>query len=431
MSAAADANGEQPPSRALLAPIPATQSIPAERGAAARAEGGERESAADDVSLASVSPHAGAVRTVVVTAEELVENVKESLVAQRRRQLERRGEMLTVMCIGEAGSGKTTLAQSLFVQPIPRRKIGTKSTVEIEESVVDMVMGQNDATVKVNLRMVDSPGYGDDIDVESSFKRVVDYIEDGFDRVLAMEKKAVRPNYASLEASVGVDAVLYFIAPHRLKRLDIEFLKRIHKRASVLPIISKADTMTSAELAAFRAEVVAKLASENIDTFADPFAVICCAVSSDADSEGAVTYARGREYPWGTALADDPAHSDLPLLRQTLLTDGLLDLHEARTAKFEEYRRSREVRMRRSRRGLFGSLRRLQRWAVGIAVHTLIGLAFVKGVQMKLEAAPRGGEEGDGGGELARDRARGRGFFGGGGNTAPEAVPTGRRWGRQ
>jgi septin family protein len=417
--------------------VPAADANPRAAGnLPAAGPGSDKEDAeADNVSTSTVSPAASgmekrrsvAVSPIVVSAEELVANVKESLVAQRRRALERKGERLTIMCIGEAGSGKTTLAQSLFVQPIPRRSIGTKSTVEIEESVVEMVMGQGEATVRVHLRIVDSPGYGDDIDVESSFKRVSDYIEDGFERVMASEKRAVRPDYEELDGSVGVDAVLYFVAPHRLKRLDIEFLKRIHRRASVLPVISKADTMTVDELAAFRAEVKDGLCAAGIDTFADPFAVICCAVS--AAEAGEVSYSRGREYPWGTALSDDPSHSDLPLLRQTLLTDGLLDLHEARRAKFEAYRREAALKQRQRRRGVFGRLRRLQRWALGIAMHTVMGMAVIKGVQMRLEAGGDGdGGDGDVGNKLVRER--GRGFFGS--RRAPEPLePAAGRWGRR
>lgn len=345
----------------------------------------------------------------VVCAETLASGFLERLVEQRRRDLLARGERLTIMCIGERGSGKTSLAQSLFVQEIPKKAPAPKGRAggEIEERCCEMRMGEGAGLVRVSLRIVDAPGYGDEMDVEKSFRRVSDFIENEFEKAIALEAAEVRPGYREMDAASGVDAVLYFIAPHRLKKLDIEFLTRIHRRASVLPIISKADTMTVNELSQFRKEVQAGLDRAHIRTFAGPFAVICCAVSQ---KEGQVNYGRGRHYPWGVALSDDPVHSDLPLLRQTLLTDGLLDLHNERSNKFEEYRRQKVRNTRRSRTSILGSLARLQRWAIGIAIHTLVGVAVFRGIQSNIHHS-RSHENEDDVGKLLTEE-RGRGFFG-------------------
>lgn len=327
---------------------------------------------------------------VVVGAEELVSNFKNSLVAQRRRHLERHGETLSVMCIGESGAGKTTALSSLFVQPVPRRSVSTPSTKRIEESAIDLLVGQDDAAVNIHVRTIDSPGYGDEIDVYSSFKRITDYIESGFDKIIQLEAEDNRPDFHSLDRNIGVDAVLYFINPHRLKKFDVEFLRRVHKLASVIPIIAKADTLTSIELMEFRKDVKKHLEAENIDVFAGPYAIISCGVTSTApegnECEDTVYYSRGREYAWGTAFADNPDHSDLPILRQLLLTDGLLELHEARREKFEVYRREKALKERRRRRSVLGCMSRLQRWVLGIGVHTVIGLSALKLIQMRLQA---------------------------------------------
>lgn len=411
-----------PPIRAPHPPSPSPSkppSVSASMSATSSAGGGVRdavgkvEAAVFAASASSVV--GGAMRKLdlaapddVVCAETLASGFLERLVEQRRRHLLARGERLTIMCIGESGSGKTSLAQSLFVQEIPKKLPDAKRSKgdEIEERCCEMRMGEGEGLVRVSLRIVDAPGYGDEMDVEKSFRRVSDFIENEFEKAIALEANEVRPGYEDMDAACGVDAVLYFIAPHRLKKLDIEFLKRIHRRASVLPIISKADTMTVNELAEFRKEVQAGLDSAQIHTFAGPFAVICCAVSQ---KEGQVNYGRGRHYPWGVALSDDPVHSDLPVLRQTLLTDGLLQLHMERSNKFEEYRREKARNKRRSRTSILGSLGRLQRWAIGIAIHTLIGIAVLKGVQSKIDDSRKEKEE-DVGKLLTEER--GRGFFG-------------------
>jgi len=71
-----------------------------------------------------------------------------------------------------------------------------------------------------------------------------------------------------------VDVVLFFISPHRLKGVDIEFLRHIQGRCSIIPILAKADTMTKDELAEFRSLVTTKLAEEGIEYYQGPYAVI-------------------------------------------------------------------------------------------------------------------------------------------------------------
>ena len=48
------------------------------------------------------------------------------------------------------------------------------------------------------------------------------------------------------------DFCLYFIAPHRLKAVDEEFIARLSKEVTVLPIWAKADAMTMQERADFQ-----------------------------------------------------------------------------------------------------------------------------------------------------------------------------------
>lgn len=49
-----------------------------------------------------------------------------------------------------------------------------------------------------------------------------------------------------------VHVCLYFIAPHRLKHIDVAFMRRIHKMVNIVPIIAKSDTMTTKEKEEFK-----------------------------------------------------------------------------------------------------------------------------------------------------------------------------------
>ena len=42
---------------------------------------------------------------------------------------------------------------------------------------------------------------------------------------------------------------------YRLKPIDIEFMRRLHTKVNLIPIIAKADTMTDEEIASFKARV--------------------------------------------------------------------------------------------------------------------------------------------------------------------------------
>ncbi|KAL1520151.1 hypothetical protein AB1Y20_023622 [Prymnesium parvum] len=165
-----------------------------------------------------------------------------------------------------------------------------------------------------------------------SFRLVTRHIDRLFHRELRAEMRLHRAR-ASGGGGRHVDVVLYTFNAHRCKGVDIAFLKRLARRVTLVPILTKADTMTVNELATFRKEVSDALAAAGVRVAHPPFAVIC----ADKDQGPGVT--RGRTYLWGTARSEDEAHSELPKLRRFLLTDGLLALKQASVENYERYRR--------------------------------------------------------------------------------------------
>ena len=53
--------------------------------------------------------------------------------------------------------------------------------------------------------------------------------------------------------------VLCLCLPFRLKPLDIEFMKRLHDKVNVIPLIAKADTLTPEECQLFKKQVFVSL----------------------------------------------------------------------------------------------------------------------------------------------------------------------------
>ena len=188
-----------------------------------------------------------------LTARDL--KLKSTLLLQHERELERRGEGVKIMCVGESGVGKSSLIANIFTVPVDLATGTVKSpspTTEIRDTEFRM---ESDG-IPLKVTFVDTPGYGDTVELGQTFKAIATDLDRRMKTALEKEEKIDRADLAARRLELGVDAVLYFIAPHRLKGIDIEFLRVIQGKASIIPILAKADTMTSDELAHFRALVV-------------------------------------------------------------------------------------------------------------------------------------------------------------------------------
>lgn len=49
----------------------------------------------------------------------------------------------------------------------------------------------------------------------------------------------------------------------RLKPIDIEFMRQLHKKVNLIPIIAKADTLTEEEIVSFKQRVSSSTASKD------------------------------------------------------------------------------------------------------------------------------------------------------------------------
>ena len=123
--------------------------------------------------------------------------------------------------------------------------------------------------VKLSLTVIDTPGFGEAVDNTECWNPIVDYIEDQFDGYLEAETRVERWVCTEVSALTimlvfrfdiadrRVHACLYFIAPtgHGLKPLDVEVMKKIHKKVNIIPVIGKADSCTVKEVNMFKTKV--------------------------------------------------------------------------------------------------------------------------------------------------------------------------------
>ena len=179
-----------------------------------------------------------------------------SKVAQQvRRKAVLKGFDFVLMVVGETGLGKSTLMNSLFFTDISSSKKGkilnTGKTTSLE--VHKRLLEENG--VKLMLTVIDTPGFGDAVDNSDCWESASTYVENQFKEHLEEELRVERQD----RRDSRVHACLYFIAPtgHGLKKIDIEFMRKIHDKVNIIPIIGKADTFTKHELSLFKEKVKA------------------------------------------------------------------------------------------------------------------------------------------------------------------------------
>lgn len=320
--------------------------------------------------------------------------------ALRRKKDTRRGIKFTIMCVGQSGSGKSTLVNALLdnkilphkYQPIgsaiDEPKIASFTTVD-EASTINAAVFQRDFNPsltdkepgiaiteseieilnksdysRIFLNVIDTPGFGDNINNEVCFDEIINYLKQQFDLVLAEETKFKRnPKFKDTRVHV----CLYFIVPtgHGLRELDVEIIKKLSKYVNIIPIIGRADSFTKDELALFKANILQDIEKFNVPTFKftydeeenveeeldedeerfvsenrylesiQPFAVISAEDEFEIDGK----LIRGRQYPWGYIDITNPEHSDFNLLKDVLLNTHLQDLKDlTHDYLYENYR---------------------------------------------------------------------------------------------
>ena len=262
-----------------------------------------------------------------------------------------KGFAFNMLCIGETGIGKSTLMDTLFRRTLDGEPHGHDNpSVEIRDVTYDLKEGN----VSLKLTVVETVGYGDQLNKEDSHAAILDYIDANYAAYFREEMKITR----SLKEyhDTRVHACLYFIAPtgHSLKSLDLLCMKRLDKKVNVIPIIAKADTMAKNEHQAFKDQIMSELENNGVEIYKFPvddesvaevnaamntllpFAVLGSRDEVVVDGE----VFRGREYPWGTVCVENEEHCDFVKLREMLLQTNMQDLIEKTHVKhYELYRK--------------------------------------------------------------------------------------------
>ncbi|XP_054996021.1 septin-10 [Sorex araneus] len=281
----------------------------------------------------------------------------ESLPDQLVNRSIQQGFCFNILCVGETGIGKSTLIDTLFNTTFEDHESSHFCpNVRLKAHTYEL----QECDVRLKLTIVNTVGFGDQINKEESYQPIVDYIDAQFEAYLQEELRIKRSLFNYHDSRIHV--CLYFIAPtgHSLKTLDLLTMKCLDSKVNIIPVIAKADAISKTELQKFKIKLMSELVSNGVqiyqfptddETIAKinasmnghlPFAVI----GSMDEVQIGNKMVKARQYPWGVVQVENENHCDFVKLREMLICTNMEDLREQTHARhYERYRRCRLEQM--------------------------------------------------------------------------------------
>mmetsp|Transcript_2072 Transcript_2072/g.5125 ORF Transcript_2072/g.5125 Transcript_2072/m.5125 type:complete len:268 (+) Transcript_2072:2-805(+) len=149
-----------------------------------------------------------------------------------------------------------------------------------------------------------------------------------------------------------IHACIYMLSPtgRGVKASDLHVMKAIHSKVNLIPVVARADGLTSLELASFKKILQAALKDHGVTTYtpADPdvqsaYKVVwpLATVASRDFIAIAGRSVRVRRYPWGLVEVENPQYSQVSLLRDMIFRDCTLELiSSTQDRMYESYRKA-------------------------------------------------------------------------------------------
>lgn len=124
--------------------------------------------------------------------------------------------------------------------------------------------------MRLKLSLIESVGFGDQINKEETHQIIAQYLDAQFEAYLQEELK-IKRNFSLVQDS-RVHVCLYLLCPtgHSIKPLDLAVMKHLEQRVNVIPIIAKADTIAKNELAKFKENIMNTLKQHNLKIYQFP-----------------------------------------------------------------------------------------------------------------------------------------------------------------
>ncbi|CAF0964597.1 unnamed protein product [Brachionus calyciflorus] len=281
-----------------------------------------------------------------------------SLPEQVHRKSLKKGFEFTLLVVGDTGLGKSTLVNSLFMTDLYSERILDEVTEKISKtiSITTRTAELEEKGVKLKLTVVDTPGFGDSLNTDESWKKISEYIDQQFysyylhESSYGIERKRLQ--------DTRIHCCLYFLPPYvrGLRPIDIETMKCLQSRVNIVPVIGKADALTKKELETLKNNILNDIDKYDIKIYefpvcdsdddedfkkldneiknAIPFGII----GSNTVMEVGGKRIRGRAYPWGIIDIESDC-CDFAKLRTFLCSSHMQDLKDlTHDIHYENYR---------------------------------------------------------------------------------------------
>ncbi|XP_071371196.1 neuronal-specific septin-3-like isoform X2 [Centroberyx affinis] len=260
----------------------------------------------------------------------------EAVLDQMRRKTMKAGFEFNIMVVGQSGLGKSTLVNTLFKSKVSRKSCSPNYEEKISKTVKLQSVSHviEEKGVKMKLTVIDTPGFGDQINNENCWEPIVKYVNEQYEKYL---KEELHVNRKRRIPDTRVHCCIYFLPAtgHWLRPIDVEFMKRLGKIVSIVPVIAKADTLTIEERLEFKQRIRQDLVANGIRVYPQkeydedaedrilndriresiPFAV----VGTDKEHQVNGNKVLGRKTKWGIIEVENVAHCEFANLRDLLI----------------------------------------------------------------------------------------------------------------
>ncbi|XP_034394627.1 neuronal-specific septin-3-like isoform X2 [Cyclopterus lumpus] len=280
----------------------------------------------------------------------------DAILEQMRRKAMKQGFELNIMVVGQSGLGKSTLMNTLFKSKVSRKSVQATAQEKIPKTIEIKSISHDieEKGVRMKLTVIDTPGFGDQINNENCWRPIMKFINDQYEAYLQEE---ININRKKRIPDSRVHCCIYFIPPtgHCLRPLDVEFMRRLSKVVNIVPVIAKADTLTLEERDFFKKKIREELRANGIDVYPQkefdedaedrminekiremiPFAV----VGSDQEYQVNGRRLLGRKTKWGTIEVENIAHCEFAYLRDLLIRTHMQNIKDITSSiHYEMYR---------------------------------------------------------------------------------------------
>ncbi|KAI8824940.1 Septin-domain-containing protein [Fimicolochytrium jonesii] len=182
--------------------------------------------------------------------------------------------VLRFTVVGDSGIGKTSLIRQFLASSEVKRFEPAAGEPSFATEIFSASTGESGSSSidDLNLHFVDTPGFGAQMDAMATIQPVVSYHMQQFevtDNVFVpdinsavLHRFLLTPNGGHTHVDLSIFGIL-----HRIKPVDIEYMKRLAPYVAVCPVILKSDTLTRNELFRLKVSILEEVKRAGVEIY--------------------------------------------------------------------------------------------------------------------------------------------------------------------